>query len=150
MVETIVTVSRLRRLPAAGSARDAGCRGSGCSGLQPIAVPGQSLPRRLAARHATEKESGEGRLAGTPSRGNGNEWLKRMSRFRGSGVCRQPVPPGMPVVGAQVAAYCSVLQFVGQYPRRLAARDATDNEILRGPAGWHALGGNGYEWSKRL
>src|SRR5271170_4022868 len=43
-------------------------------------------------------------LAGTPSTGNGNECLKRLSRFRGSGVCRQPVTPGMPVIGAQVAA----------------------------------------------
>src|ERR1017187_504984 len=104
MVETIVTVSRLRRLPAAGSARDAGCRGSGCSGLQQIAVPGQVSPAVSPRATQPTKKSGEGRLAGTPSRGNGNEWLKRLSLFRGSGVCRQPVPHGMPVVGAQVAA----------------------------------------------
>jgi hypothetical protein len=55
-------------------------------------------------------------LAGTPSRGNGNEGLKRLSRFRGSGVCRQPVPPGMPVVGAQVAADGSRWQFLGKSP----------------------------------
>src|SRR5580692_2558266 len=73
------------------------------------------LPSRRAPRNRTKK-SGEGRLAGTPSRGNGNEGLKRLSRFRGSGVCRQPVPPGMPVVGAQVAADCSRLQFLGQSP----------------------------------
>ena len=55
-------------------------------------------------------------LAGTPSRGNGNDGLKRLSRFRGSGVCRQPVPPVMPVVGAQVAADGSLLQFLGKSP----------------------------------
>jgi hypothetical protein len=55
-------------------------------------------------------------VAGTPSRGNGNEGLKRLSRFRRSGVCRQPVPPGMPVVGAQVAADGSRWQFLGKSP----------------------------------
>jgi len=67
-----------------------------------------------------------------------------LSRFRGSGVCRQPVPPGMPVVGAQspalnpiqsrklqrIAADCSSWASL---TRRLAARDATDKEIWRGP-----------------
>jgi hypothetical protein len=45
-----------------------------------------------------------------------HEWLKRLSLVRGSGVCRQPVPPGMPVVGAQVAADGSRWQFPGKSP----------------------------------
>jgi len=40
-VATVVTVSRLRRLAAAGSARHAGCRGLTCSRLQPIAPFGE-------------------------------------------------------------------------------------------------------------
>src|ERR1017187_2905296 len=66
MVETIVTVSRLRRLPAAGSARDAGCRGSGCSGLQPIAVPGQVSPAVSPRATQPTKKSGEGRRSDCP------------------------------------------------------------------------------------
>jgi hypothetical protein len=43
-VETLVPVSQFRRLPAAGSARDAGCRGTSGSGWQQMAVPGQVSP----------------------------------------------------------------------------------------------------------
>jgi hypothetical protein len=95
------------------------------SGWQQMALPG-AVSTALSPR-ATQptKKSGEGRMAGTPSRGNGNEGLKRLSRFRGSGVRRQPVAPGMPVVGAQVAAYCSLLQFLGRSrpPSRRARRN---------------------------
>ena len=66
MVETIVTVSRLKRLPAAGSARDAGCRGSGCSGLQHIAVPGHVSPAVSPRAAQPTKKSGEGRRSDCP------------------------------------------------------------------------------------
>jgi len=66
MVETLVTVSRLRRLPAAGSARDAGCRGSSCSGLQQIAVPGQVSPAVSPRATQPPKKSGDGRRSDCP------------------------------------------------------------------------------------
>jgi hypothetical protein len=75
-------------------------------------------------------------LAGTPSRGNGNEGLKRLSLFRGSGVCRQPVPPGLPVVGAQVAADGSRWQFPGQSPppSRRARRNRPSVDLTPAPS----------------
>src|ERR1700735_3071552 len=98
-----------------------------------MAVPGQVSPAVSPRATQPTKKSGEGRLAGTPSRGNGNEGLKRLSRFRGSGVCRQPVPPGMPVVGAQVAADGSRWQFLGKSPPPSRRARRTDKEIGRGP-----------------
>ncbi len=66
MVETIVTVSRLRRLPVAGFAEDAGCRGSGCSLLQSIAVPGQVSPAVSPRATQPTKKSGKGRRSDCP------------------------------------------------------------------------------------
>ena len=65
-METLVTVSRLRRLPASGSARDAGCRGSSGSGWQQMAVPGQVSSAVSPRATQPTKESGAGRRSDCP------------------------------------------------------------------------------------
>ena len=63
---TSLLVHPFRRLPAAGSARDAGCRGSSGSGWQPIAVPGQVSPAVSPRATQPTKKSGEGRRSDCP------------------------------------------------------------------------------------
>jgi hypothetical protein len=110
---------------------------------------GSSSPRLFLAPLAVLSPGP--RLAGTPSRGNGNEGLKRLERFPGSGVCRQPFARGMPVVGALSPAFRPLKWRKRQrmaaggsswegLHRSLAARDASGNEFLKGLRPWAEAG----------